>query len=222
MTTSSSPEAKPTERKPRDPIGFVAAIWANRVSRPISKALRIRPRRFGSFGHGTTLLAPAHLHAPHRIHIGENSWIGAHAVLSLNEQSFGKSYEPRLTIGSRCQFGENLFISCCGEISIGDDVLGSDRVFISDTYHDFIDQDVPPVRQPLASPRPVAIGDGAFLGIGCCILPGVTVGERGYVGAGAVVTKDVPPWTMVAGNPARAIRRWDGANWVPVEQRRGD
>ena len=57
--------------------------------------------------------------------------------------------------------------------------------------------------------KEVVIEDGVFIGVHAIILPGVTVGEGAMVGAGAVVTKDVPPRTMVAGNPARVIRRLD-------------
>lgn len=207
-------KSKPTEHLRRDPIGFVSAIWSNRVVRPFAKAFRVRPRRFGAFGADTTIMTPLQMHAPHRIHIGEKTWIGARATLSLNEKSFGKHYEPKLTIGDNCQFGEQLFISCCGEITIGDDVLGSDRVFIADTYHGFEDPATPPIRQPLAPPEPVSIGNGVFLGVGCCILPGVSIGERAYIGANAVVTRNVEPWSVVAGSPARVVRRWNGAHWI--------
>ena len=57
--------------------------------------------------------------------------------------------------------------------------------------------------------KEVVIEDGVFIGVHAIILPGVTIGEGAMVGAGAVVTKDVPPRTMVAGNPARVIRQLD-------------
>lgn len=68
----------------------------------------------------------------------------------------------------------------------------------------------------MSDPEPVYIGPGAFLGIGSIVLPGVTVGERAYVAAGAVVTDDVPSNAVVAGNPAQVIRRWDDRRrrWV--------
>ena len=61
----------------------------------------------------------------------------------------------------------------------------------------------------MAEPRAVVIGDGAFLGIGACVMAGVTIGERAFVGANAVVTRDVPPNGVVAGNPARLLRVYD-------------
>jgi hypothetical protein len=70
----------------------------------------------------------------------------------------------------------------------------------------------------MAHPEPVVIGRGAFLGVGSIVLMGVTVGEHAYVGAGAVVTADVAPYTLVVGNPARPVRRWDEAagDWLPI------
>ena len=70
----------------------------------------------------------------------------------------------------------------------------------------------------MAAPQAVHIGRGAFLGIGCAVLMGVTVGEHAYIGAGAVVTDDVPARAVVVGNPARVVRRWDeaAAAWVDV------
>jgi tetrahydrodipicolinate N-acetyltransferase len=98
-----------------------------------------------------------------------------------------------------------------GEIVIEDEVLTSDRVFIGDTYHDYTNPTLPVLDQPMASPQPVRIGRGAFLGIGSIVLQGVNIGEGAYVAAGAVVTSDVPPHTLVQGNPARIARRFDAS-----------
>ncbi len=72
------------------------------------------------------------------------------------------------------------------------------------------------IAQGLGDPRPVRIGDGSFLGVNSAILPGVTVGAGGYVAANAVVIEDVPAHSLVVGNPARVVRRWDGSEWVDV------
>ena len=100
-------------------------------------------------------------------------------------------------------------VACVGEIVIEEEVLTAAMVFIGDTYHDYSDPDRPVLDQPMAYPKPVRIGRGAFLGIGSIVLQGVTIGEQAYVAAGAVVTSDVPPHTLVGGNPARPIRHYD-------------
>jgi maltose O-acetyltransferase len=62
------------------------------------------------------------------------------------------------------------------------------------------------LRRKVESGKPVEIGADVWVGGGAIILPGVRIGTGSVVGAGSVVTKDVPPWTVVAGNPARAVR----------------
>jgi acetyltransferase-like isoleucine patch superfamily enzyme len=62
---------------------------------------------------------------------------------------------------------------------------------------------------PIRGPRPVTIGENVWIGFGVVILPGVTVGSYSVVGAGSVVTKDIPPYSIAAGNPARILRQRD-------------
>ena len=138
------------------------------------------------------------------------------AFFSVVEEHSGRHYDAELVIGDRVTIGSDLVIACCGRVEIGDDVLTADRVFIGDTYHEYRDMRRPVRDQGLHDPRPVRIGAGAFLGINCCVLPGVRVGERAYIGAGAVVTADVPANAVAVGNPARVVRQFDGGAWVDV------
>jgi acetyltransferase-like isoleucine patch superfamily enzyme len=178
---------------------------------------RPSPAAYAEFGTGSVITAPATISCPHRIEIGDGVFVMAGAWLSVVEEHRGRRYEPRLRIGNRTHLGRDTVIACVGLVDIGDDVLTGDRVFIGDTYHDFRDPEVPVAHQPLLDPRPVRIGRGAFLGVGSIVLPGVTIGENGYVGAGAVVTDDVPERSVVVGNPARVVRRWDenAGSWRP-------
>ncbi|MER3452915.1 MAG: hypothetical protein C4344_04460 [Acidimicrobiia bacterium] len=123
---------------------------------------------------------------------------------------------PRLEIGDRCRIGRFCHIACAGSVRIGPEVLAADMIYIADTHHGFEDPFLPVRLQPLGPPRPVRIERGAFLGIRAVVLEGVTIGENAYVAAGAVVVDDVEPRTIVAGNPARPVRRWDAAAeaWV--------
>jgi acetyltransferase-like isoleucine patch superfamily enzyme len=108
--------------------------------------------------------------------------------------------------------GADLVVACTGRVEIGPDVMASDRVFIGDTYHEYRDIHRPIRDQGLAPPRPVRIAAGAFLGIGVIVLPGVTIGENAYVGAGAVVTRDVPARSVAVGNPAHVVSYWDATS----------
>lgn len=171
---------------------------------------------FAHFGARSRINPPCRVIGQRYISLGDDVLIASGGLIGVQDELNGTRYAPRLSIGSRSSFGNGLFISCCGEIEIGEDVLGSSRVFIADSYHDYHDASLPPIRQPFAEPRNVRIGDGAFLGVGSCVLAGVTLGARAYVAANAVVTHDVAELTLVAGAPARPIKRWDGQNWVAV------
>ena len=127
------------------------------------------------------------------------------AWLSVVEAHPGRP--PALVIGDRVRFGRNLSVACIGRITIADDVMGSDDVFIGDCYHDYTDATTPILDQPMSEPEPVEIGAGAYLGAGSIVLPGVRIGAGAYVGEGAVVTRDVPEHAVVFGNPARIVER---------------
>jgi len=110
-------------------------------------------------------------------------------------------------IGSNCAINHDVFIlGQCG-IDIGDDVVLSTRVMLIDASLDPSTFGEPLKRK--YNDAPICIGRGAWIGAGTIVLPGVTVGERSVVGAGSVVTRDVPPLSVVAGNPARLIRKID-------------
>jgi acetyltransferase-like isoleucine patch superfamily enzyme len=174
------------------------------------------PSAYGAHGERTWVVPPARVTAPERIFLGDDVTILEHAFLSVAAAVPG--IVPTLRIGDRTRIGRFAHIACVGEVEIGPDVLTSDRVFIGDTHHGYEDPAQPVVAQAMASPQRVHIERGAFLGIGSAVLMGVTIGEHAYVGAGAVVTEDVAPRTVVVGNPARAIRRWDdaSASWVEL------
>ena len=175
-----------------------------------------RPADFGAYGRNTWVVPPCRVTTPSRVFLGDDVTILENSFLSVVAMHPG--IVPKLTIGDRTQIGAQAHIACIGEIEIGPDVLTSTRIFIGDTYHGYEDPSRPILEQPMAAPEKVTIERGAFIGIGAAVLMGVTVGENAYVAAGAVVTRDVEPRTLVVGNPGRAVKRWDDAHaaWVPV------
>jgi acetyltransferase-like isoleucine patch superfamily enzyme len=176
------------------------------------------PRAYGSYGRNTWVVPPARVTLPSSIFLGDDVQILEQSFISVVAAVPGVT--PKLTIGDGTHIGAQCHIACVGEIEIGPQVLTAARVFIGDTYHRYQDPDLPIIDQPMAMPEKVVIGRGAFLGIGSAVLMGVTVGEQACVAAGAVVTRDVPPSTLVVGNPARAVRRWDpdARCWVPISR----
>jgi acetyltransferase-like isoleucine patch superfamily enzyme len=170
---------------------------------------RVGAARFASFGSRSVIVPPAKVVGAHRIHIGQDVLIHDRAWFSVVEEHRGRRHEPRLTIGDRTVFGRDAYFSCVGTIEVGSDVLAADRVFVTDTFHDYRDVGTPILAQPMAEPRTTRIGSGAYLGVNAVVLAGVTVGEGAFVGAGAVVTGDVPAHSVAVGNPARVVRHWD-------------
>jgi acetyltransferase-like isoleucine patch superfamily enzyme len=108
--------------------------------------------------------------------------------------------EGRLTIGAGVYLNQGVTIHSALSIEIADDVMIGDLVAIYDTNFHAVDLDAGVVN------RPVTIGRNAWIGRGALILPGVSIGEHSVVAAGAVVTEDVPPRSLAAGNPARVVR----------------
>jgi maltose O-acetyltransferase len=93
-----------------------------------------------------------------------------------------------------------------GPVTIGSDVMMGPEVVIFTTDHAFEDTNRPMREQGMSATRPVIIEDDVWIGQRAMILPGVSVGRGAVIAAGAVVTKDVPPNSMVGGNPAKVLR----------------
>ncbi|MCD6461281.1 MAG: acyltransferase [Thermoplasmata archaeon] len=108
-------------------------------------------------------------------------------------------------------YGDNVtlnmftWINAAGGVEIGNNVLIGPRVIIHSANHRFADRETP-IRYQGHEYRRVVIEDDVWIGGGAIILPGVRIGKGAVVGAGAVVTKDVPPFSVVAGVPARVIK----------------
>ena len=124
-------------------------------------------------------------------HMGEGSIVNTPLTgVRFNEVKIGK----RVTVMPGC------LMMSAGTITLEDDVRIAANVQLISNNHDLYNRDI-------ITCKPVRICRNAWIGAGATILPGVTVGENAVVGAASVVTHDVPADTMVAGNPARVIRK---------------
>jgi len=135
---------------------------------------------------------------PENVEIGDGVYVGHGAILKAYHRN-------RLVIGEGSWIGQMCFFHSAGGIDIGRNVGVGPAVKILTSSHAEAGRDVPILHSPIETAL-VSVHDDADLGIGAILLPGVTVGRGAQVGAGAVVTKDVPDWAVVAGNPARLLR----------------
>jgi acetyltransferase-like isoleucine patch superfamily enzyme len=108
-------------------------------------------------------------------------------------------------VGNRCKISSHSFL--CEGVTLEDEVMVAHNVtFINDLYPRATNSDGNLQTEKDWACKPTLVKKGASIGSGATLLCGVTVGEYALVGAGSVVTKDVPPFTVVAGNPAKVLR----------------
>ena len=168
--------------------------------------------RFGHWGVRSRLGSPSKLVHPRLITVGNNVHLGAYSWLNASDDR--KDGMPTLQIGDGTYIGRFSQINAWREVVIGRNVLIGDRVFISDADHCFRDTSLPIIHQGDAFVGPVYLEDGCWIGIGAVILPGVIIGKNSVVAANAVVTQNVPEFSIVAGAPAKIISHIDQESQV--------
>jgi carbonic anhydrase/acetyltransferase-like protein (isoleucine patch superfamily) len=195
------------------------AMWERLGRRATIGPRSARARRFLRFGRGSAICVPfAALYGEQFIDLGEDSIVGPYATLSAGVMpGHVPSHIPTVVIGDRCLIGKGSGIVAHQLVEIGDDVFTGHHVYITDANHGYEDVTVPIGRQ-FAAPRPVRIGAGSWLGHGSVVLPGSVIGEHVVIGAGSIVTGELPSFSVAVGDPARVIRRYvDGEGWKRVD-----
>jgi acetyltransferase-like isoleucine patch superfamily enzyme len=189
-------------------IGLRALVYRSILRMEGVAAIEPRVRlRFASgirLGRGVYLDEGVYLHAlPNGIDIGENTYVLSHAELHVF--NFRNLPNAGIRIGRNCLISEFTVLRGQGGISIGDNVYTSPHVQIVAVGHVFDDPGRPIVEQGITA-RGVVIEDDVWLGSGAIVLDGVRIGKGAVIAAGAVVTQDVPPRTVVGGVPATVLR----------------
>jgi acetyltransferase-like isoleucine patch superfamily enzyme len=146
-----------------------------------------------------------YLHAcPQGIVIGDDTFVMHNSELHV--YNFRGLPQSGIWVGRNCFLGEFTLIRGQGGVHIGDHVLLAPRVQLLAVDHLYDDVTRPVIQQGIRG-LGITVEDGAWIGGGAIVLDGVRVGRNSVVGAGSVVTRDVPPYTVVAGVPARVIKR---------------
>lgn len=180
-----------------------------RLFKHIFKKMAKPPRLFAVYGRNTDIKGTIEKRAPNSsIIVGQDCLIEGHLITETDDS--------KIQVGNNVFIGGGSILDCVVSIVIEDDVLISYQCIIGDSdnhsllyeirRYDLADWKKGKHDWSTTKSAPIKISRGAWLGARSIILKGVTVGEGAVVGAGSVVTTDVPAWTMVAGNPARVVK----------------
>lgn len=175
-------------------------------------------RRFKEFN--GTITGRIETHNPQCISVGENTTIQERVRLFAWEKFNDQEFNPEIIIGKNSFVQKDCYLSAVDRIEIGDRVAITEHTMILDNVHgDFQDNhltfnenpDIPDVflknayTRDLSSKGPVVIGNDVHIGMYCTILPGTVIGHHSVIAAHSVVSRKIPPYSLVAGNPAEII-----------------
>ncbi len=161
-----------------------------------------------SVGKNTFIDKPLLLSGMKYVQLGRNVIIFKNCRIELIPNYGNQRFEPQLIIGDYTQIHQNAHITCSRSITVGKNVVITSNVTITDINHLYTDIDIPINLQQIQV-KPVEIGDQSYVYNNSVILPGVKVGKHCVIAANSVVSRDIPDYSIVAGNPAKIIKRFN-------------
>jgi len=184
------------------------------------------PPLFAEIGRGVVFGCNVVLRHPHKMKIGNHVVIDDDCVLDAKgcpgtDFSIGNNVilsrgcilsakDGKLSIGDNTNFGANCLVYAVKEARIGRDTLFAAQCYVGGSMYHIERTDIPPIQQGSYA-NGVSIGDGCWLGAAVKVLDGVTIGDGAVLGAGAVVNKDIEPFTVAVGVPAKVIKKRGGS-----------
>jgi len=195
--------------------------------RALGYKLLLRSNGFQIFEEGVSIKRPRDIHLEHGVYVGRNAhlWgtpeglhIGGHTRVMhgayLNVNNYGQftspprnqEYPSKIEIGAHCVIGAFSCILGYGHVKIGDHVTVSNHCSIFGYEHLFSDREERIMDQGVEK-RSTVVEDDVWIGAHSVLLAGTRVGRGSVIGAGSVVTRDIEPFTVAAGNPALPIRK---------------
>lgn len=193
-------------------IALMLEIWARRIGLALFYILN--KYRFKRLDLRAMMTKPLRVEGSRYISILSGAKIKPYvwlAAIKLDE------HDPDLTIGEGCSIGDFSHLVAVRKVVLGKHVLTANGVYITDNLHGFQDIHTPIMHQPVQFKSEVTIGDGSWLGENVCVI-GAKIGKNCVIGANAVVTKDIPDYSVAVGCPAKVIRRYDvvSEEWLAV------
>lgn len=143
------------------------------------------------------------------ISIGSGTKIGYRTIIAAHHIYNNQVFNPKIFIGENVCIGDDSNISCINEIRIKKGVLMGRKVMINDNSHgnNFIDEsEIAPNLRPLVSKGKIIIEENVWIGEQVVILSNVHIGKGSIIAAGSIVTKNIPAYSIAAGNPAKVIK----------------
>jgi abequosyltransferase len=167
---------------------------------------------FAGFGRGVSIHHSCEIRRPasNSIRIGDFVYLASGTWLNVPE--FAVASTPMITLENGCRIGRHCMISAKNRVHLEEDVLLGPSVLITDHSHRFSDLELPIHAQGLTVGGTVRVERNCWLGHGAaivCTSGDLVVGRNSVVGASSVVTRSVPPFSVVAGNPAKIVKRYD-------------
>lgn len=166
-------------------------------------------RNFQSIGKNVLIECPLNLIGGEYISIGGRTHIGSRTILAAHQKFLNQTFIPQVKIGDNVNIGDDSNISCINKIVIKDGVRMGRKVMINDNSHGKFEKEelnIQPNLRPLFSKGEVIIEENVWIGEMVCILSGVHIGKGAIIAAGSVVTRDVPPYSIAGGVPAKVIK----------------
>ena len=161
------------------------------------------------FGKGSYVREHAQIGGGEHIEFGDNVRVSQYCRIICFDNISGEILNPKLTVGNNVFMGRNLTILCADSVVIEDDCLFGSFCFISDENHGMNPEVGVRYECQQISTNQVKIGKNCWIGEKAIILPGVTIGNNTIIGAGSVVTKDIPADSIAVGNPAKVIKKYN-------------
>lgn len=135
---------------------------------------------------------------PENVYLGTNVYVGHRSILK-------GYYKNTMRIGDETWIGQNCFFHSAGGLTIGARVGIGPCVIMLTSQHAELGRAIAPMSSPIETAE-IHVEDEVNIGVGAILVPGVRIGKGAKIGAGSVVTHDVPAYSVVAGNPARVLR----------------